>query len=164
MTISLTPRQSVLAAGGEYVVDVFAAGFVDLGGDEIALDATGGTGGRLDLENIYIDTTRKDHVFASQKIYHAIDKPNARMACALDAGGVDSQTPVYLATFVFRASSDASGTFTVSAVPGDGATGTLAADSSANAMTVNITSAVHVSVPYWGLVEAKLSRGSLANA
>ncbi len=147
VTISVTPRQRALSAGGEWVVDVFAAGFVDLRGYQIALGATGGSAGRLDLEKVYIDTGRNDHVFAGLTSHHAVDKANGRMACVLSSGGVDSQTPVYLATFVFRASSDAAGMFTVSAIPGDGTSGTMTADSTGTPTTVQITSAAEITIP-----------------
>ena len=64
-------------------------------------------------------------------------------------GTVKSTEDKYLATFVFRASQDASGTFSVSDVPGDGATGTLASDSASESVTVNITQSATVRVQGW---------------
>ena len=133
--------------GSLFEADVFADAFVDFRGYEIVLQATGGTTGSLVLEDILIDEERPDFVFNGLGPMSGADLPNARGMSVLMSGGVDSQTPVYLATFVFGASSDANGTFTVSAVPGDGATGTLAADSNADDMIVNITSAAQITVP-----------------
>jgi hypothetical protein len=67
----------------------------------------------------------------------------------MSSGGVNSTADSYLATFVFRASRDASGTFTVSAVPGDGVTGTLAGDSAGEAMTLNIVQDARVRIQSW---------------
>ena len=64
-------------------------------------------------------------------------------------GTVKSTEDKYLATFVFRASQDASGTFSVSDVPGDGATGTPPGDSAGDPMTVIITQSATVRVQGW---------------
>ena len=70
--------------------------------------------------------------------YNALDMDGVRLVSVLSSrGSVDSTSPVYLGTFVFRASEGASGTFTVSLRPGEG---TLALDSAGNRMTVQITS------------------------
>jgi len=69
-----------------------------------------------------------------------------RLACGLETGGVSSFFPKYLGTFVFRASGDAAGTFTVALVPGDGVTGTLALNSAGEDMTVSFWNNVTIQV------------------
>ena len=90
------------------------------------------------LQHIRIDDRRPDYVFGGLDPDNAFDLDGVRLVSVLSSrGGVDSAGPVYLGTFLFRASDDASGTFTVSLRPGEG---TLALDSAGNRMSVQITS------------------------
>jgi len=128
------------------VVEVSGDDFDDLAGYEVAIEVTGGTSGTLDLEEMSVDEEDADFVFDELEIYTGFNPSVPRLMCATTDEGVSSSTPKYLATFVFRASSNADGLFTVSAVEGDGVTGTLAIDSSSEALSVNLGSSASVRV------------------
>jgi len=135
--IRLAANPGAGSPGDLFEVEVFAGNFVDLRGFEIGVDVSGGQAGTLELEDMYIDQQRPDFVFNGLDPIFSFDTVKVRMLCALMSGGVDSETDTYLTTFVFRASTDAGGTFLVFARPGDG---TIALDSSTQAMDVRVTS------------------------
>ena len=56
---------------------------------------------------------RQNYVFSGLSNVPALDESGVRLAGALYSGGVNVDTDKYLGTFTFRASVDASGTFTV---------------------------------------------------
>ncbi len=140
---------TLVQPGAQLEIDAYGDEYVDLRGVEVQVQVTGGTGGTLTLEDMYINDQRADFAFYSQEYFDAFNVEDARAVCAMSSGGVNSSENKYLATFVFRASQDASGTFTVSAVPGDGVTGTLAADSGSQQMTVNIVQDARVRIWSW---------------
>ena len=147
-TIDMYPAPNVVVApGAQFAMYAYADNFVDLAGYEVGVDASGGTSGTLTVEDIYIDDQRPDYVFSGLSPYNAFDVAGARFMSALDEGGVDSSVEVYLGTFVFRASQDASGAFTVSLRPDEG---TIAVDSLSDEITVQITSDATVRVRSWG--------------
>jgi hypothetical protein len=74
---------------------------------------------------IEIDPRRRDYAFAQLKPLIARDLSTPRVVGVVPWSSVASATPVYVATFVYQAASDAGGTFTVTAVPGDGTRGTM---------------------------------------
>ena len=123
ITLSVSPASGV--PGMRFQVDVFASGFSGLRAYEVALRATGGSTGSLKAVAIDIDKRRRDYAFTAFKPMIARDLSTPRVVGVLPWGSVESATPVYVATFVYEASSDASGTFTVTAVPGDGTRGTM---------------------------------------
>ena len=118
--ITLLAKESTRSGETVYEVEVFASDFVDLRGYQVAVDITGGETGTLDLEDVYIDLERKDHVFGGLASYDAVDVGNGRMMCVLSEGGVSSIDPLYLGTFVLRAAPETSGTFQVIPRAGDG--------------------------------------------
>jgi cysteine-rich repeat protein len=73
---------------------------------------TGGTSGQLDLVDIRIET-RKDYVFAGQDGFDAVNVSKSQMLSGTDAAGQQAAAMGYLATFTYRASADATGTFVV---------------------------------------------------
>jgi len=139
-TVTLSAVPSSGAAGDLFDVDVFGSDFADLRGYEVGLTASGGTTGGLTLENIVVDTLRSDYVFAGlMSPFQSVDTSTVRMLNALAEDVAASQTVKYLATFKFRASADASGTFTVSARPDPD---TLAVDSTTTGMVTGQPSAI----------------------
>ena len=56
---------------------------------------------------------RKDQVFAGLADWRAFNVQNSQMLAGLDTAGVAASAGAYLATFTFRASPDARGTFVV---------------------------------------------------
>jgi len=150
-SITMWPAASPTSGGPNDVfeVEVYGTVFTGLAGYELAVAVTGGTSGSLELEELRLDDEEANFVFYGLTEYHAFDASVPRMGCALADGGVNSYAPKYLGTFVFRASGDAVGTFTVSLVEGDGETGTLAVDSSGETMLVTIftETTIEVSAP-----------------
>ncbi len=141
MTMSAVPASG--SAGDLFDVEVFGGEFANLRGYEIGLSASGGTTGSLTLEDIVVDELRSDYVFAGLGPFQSFDTSTVRMLNALDGDAVASLTAKYLATFKFRASADASGTFTVSARPDPD---TFAVDSSSTKMTVVIVSDTQITI------------------
>ena len=74
---------------------------------------SGGTTGTLDLEALAVDPTRGDYVFNGLNGVTATHQEGVRLGGGLYSGGVDVGAQKYMGAFTFRASSDASGTFTV---------------------------------------------------
>ncbi len=80
---------------------------------QLHLDVSGGRRGRLDLIDIAIED-RGDFVFdGSTGAFDAYNVNNGQMLAGLDTGSVRTVAPAYLATFTYRASPDAAGTFVV---------------------------------------------------
>ena len=117
--ITLVADQSAGRAGDQILVDVFVKGATNLRGYQVALDATGGETGRLQLEDIIIDEGRADYIFEGVNSFNAVNTQSQSMVNALPAGTVDRAERSYLATFVFRVSSDAKGDFRVVVRGGD---------------------------------------------
>ena len=142
--ISLTSRESALSAELAYEVEVFASSFADMRAYEVGVDVLGGEAGTLEVQDVYIDLERKDHVFAGMESYHAVDVVGRRMVCLMAAGGVASEGPVYLGTFVLRATPDARGTFDVGLRTGDG---TILLDSAGRRLDILNAPEAPISVP-----------------
>ncbi len=85
----------------------------DLRGYQLHLAASGGGSGRLDLIDIAMPA---DGVFASE--WTAFNRTTGQMVAGRDSSGV-AVSQGSLATFTFRASKDARGTFTVNLLPFD---------------------------------------------
>lgn len=112
-TITVVPRQTSIMPGDAVTADVFVAGASDLRLYQVAVDATGGTAGKLSLENMVIDKSRADYVFGTLQLVDAVDMTQGRMGSVLFSGGVEAAQPMYVGTYTFRSSTDASGTFYV---------------------------------------------------
>ena len=134
-----------MAPGGPDHIRRFgaAADFSGLRGYQIGLDSVGGEVGSLEVVDLYIDKTPKDHVFASQESYHAVDIAKGRMMCAVLEGGLSSREAVYLGTFVFRATAQSRGTFQVIPRTGDG---TILLDSSGRRLEIVNTTEAAISL------------------
>jgi hypothetical protein len=118
-----------------------------LRGAQVAVDVTGGTAGTLDVESITFDILDPEFVFP-YPTYSGSDYVTAghvgggRLSAGLYVGSVTDVRPGYLGTFVFRASPDADGTFTVSVRLAD----TLLRDASSDPITIDNTNSVNVEV------------------
>lgn len=94
-------------------VDVYANDQLpDLRGYQLHVEASGGRSGRLELVDITVHD-RKDAAFAGRAAWQAFNMSTQQMVAGLDSAGVKTRPSSYLATFVFRASDDASGRFAV---------------------------------------------------
>ncbi len=80
---------------------------------QLHLEVSGGHRGHLELIDIAIDD-RTDFVFDGfAGLFDAYNVEKGQMLAGLDGGSVTTKTNAYLATFTYRASSDAAGTFVV---------------------------------------------------
>ena len=118
-TVFAAVRESQFQPGGSVTVDVYAQGVSALRLYQIAVDVTDGESGSLDLEDVWIDKAAADYVFGSDFAVDAVDVVRGRMGAVLWSGEVDVERPAYLGTYVFRASKDARGTFTVQVRAGE---------------------------------------------
>ncbi len=116
--ISLVANPTTIAPGASATVEGFISGASILQAYQVALSVAGGTSGTLDLETLSIDIVRPNYVFAAfpPSDYVIAKDPNGvRLGAALysHVDPVNTGSNKYLGTFTFRASADASGTFTV---------------------------------------------------
>lgn len=115
-TFTMAPRRPSVQAGKTIHVDVFVNNVEGLIGFEFGLAANGGQTGNLSLENVNVETHRKDYVFSGLTNFPATDRELGRIGGALLGGGVDvTADKAYIGTFSFVASHDARGTFNLSA-------------------------------------------------
>jgi len=140
--INLVADPGTIAPGGSATVESFVVDASDLGAYQVALGVTGGTTGTLDLEVLAVDTMRGDYVFTALSSVTATDQDGVRLGGALYSGGVNVGVQKYLGTFTFRASSDASGTFTVDFRAAE----TLLRDSNRGTITWQSLGAVQISI------------------
>ncbi|MEK6674817.1 MAG: hypothetical protein AABZ47_04085 [Planctomycetota bacterium] len=113
-TITLKASAKQIAPGATKTVEGYVNCSTFLNANQLALQISGGTTGSLTLETITINQSRTDYGFYGLPHVPAIDVGNARVADALHSGGVTFSPEKYTASFVFRASTNASGTFTIS--------------------------------------------------
>lgn len=112
-TISVKAAQTTATAGSLVSVDAFVSNAADLAVFQLQLAATGGQKGSLTLESITIGKERPDFVFGEAEILDAVDMNQGRVGALRYTGGTNVVKPVYLATFHFRATNDANGTFKI---------------------------------------------------
>jgi hypothetical protein len=108
---------SVVPAGVDgdlYYFDVFIQGVQSMRSYQVGLNVEGGNSGNLVREEVAIDEERPDFVFTQLDYLAPADQIGGRAAGVLKDGVVNRVEPGYLATFAFRATPDASGTFQVS--------------------------------------------------
>jgi hypothetical protein len=112
-SVRLAPDRSTVAPGNLIDVDVYLEdALADLRGYQLHVAAAGGERGALDLVDIAIHE-RRDHVFAGLADWRAFNARTGQMLAGLDQPGVATSPGAYLATFTFKASPDAVGTFSV---------------------------------------------------
>ncbi|MCH8243142.1 MAG: hypothetical protein IH897_11120, partial [Planctomycetes bacterium] len=141
--ILLTVDRAILPAGDRIAIDVLVADVEDLQTFQVTLEVEGGKQGSLELEQIVIDENRRDYVFGRG---NALDVTNVktREAGAVQlTNSVDAAEPALLATFLFRASRDAAGTFTVSLA---GSEHTFLRDADALAIECRTDSTLNVTI------------------
>jgi hypothetical protein len=105
--------------GEIFTVDVHLADAAkDLRGYQLHLGTAGGDGGRIDLIDVSV-ADRPDAVFAKAGPWEAFNIRTGQMVAGLDGPGVRADAGAYLATFTFRASADAAGSFTIEVLHDD---------------------------------------------
>jgi predicted outer membrane repeat protein len=111
----LSANKGSARPGEEIKVHVFVSrGDATLRGYQLELLPSGGTSGRMELIAIEIDR-RKDWVFAgSQNVFDAFNISTGRMLAGLEQNeGFNANQAAYLATFTYRGSTDAAGSFLI---------------------------------------------------
>jgi hypothetical protein len=117
-TLALKADSGSARAGDLIEVDVLLDGHLaDLRGYQLHLHSAGGERGRLDLVDVYV-APRPDHVFAGAEDWSAFNVETGQMVLGLSSPGVETPPTSYLVTFVYQATRDARGEFTVDVVLG----------------------------------------------
>jgi hypothetical protein len=114
-TITVVPSQKRVAPGSTVTVDVFVSGMSDLRVYQVTLAVEGGTTGTLERRQAMVDTSRGDYVFRNLQKLDAADQSLGRLGGVLFGKGVNATQRAYVGGYVFAASPDASGTFTLRA-------------------------------------------------
>ena len=112
--ILLNADRTILQAGDQIAIDVLVANVENLQTFQVALDVKGGEQGSLELQQIVIDENRPEYVFGRGNALDATNVKTREAAAVLLSDSVDAAEPALLATFLFRASRGAAGTFTFS--------------------------------------------------
>ena len=110
--LTLTPSTRRAKPGQPVSVDVFLEGTSDVRLYQLTIEVNGGGSGQLELQDVTINSSRSDYVFAEQSPVSIPDTRQRRVVSALWEGGVSTAgEPRYLATFRFVPSRDAKGAF-----------------------------------------------------
>ncbi len=107
-----------IGPGGIVEVDAVLDNSVEnFKGYQLHLEPRGGRSGQLNLVDIYVRGGRRNrsNAFYGTPFWSAFNVMTGQMVVGLDRGGVRGKPQTYLATFVYQASEDASGTFLVDA-------------------------------------------------
>jgi len=112
-TMRIVPRQTSAQPGDIVTVDVFVSGAPNLRTFQFALDAVGGRSGELTRELGRIEEQRADFAFGSARAIKAVDDSRGRAGGTLFEGHVDATQPMYVGTFDYKVSDDASGSFVI---------------------------------------------------
>jgi len=134
---------------GEIVaVDVYLSKIPDVGAYQVRLEVTGGTTGSLMVEEAKLDRSREDYVFGTDEIVDASntqkDLKTALVGAVKSSGGAAVEAPAYGGTIYYKASDDASGTFTIKVQIGPSST--MMTDSMAREIPVTAGQAATVNV------------------
>jgi hypothetical protein len=119
-SLALRTAERSVRPGGTLLVDVFIeGGLADLRGYQLHLGVSGGERGSLEVVDILV-AGRRDEVFSGHADWQAFNVDTGQMVAGLDGPG----RPVpghggYLATYVYRASADAAGSFTIDVLSDD---------------------------------------------
>jgi hypothetical protein len=112
-SVSAVASQRTAQAGDLVKVDVFIdTALSGLQGYQLHLGTSGGRRGSLELVDVSI-AGRADHVYAEIPHWDAYNVQTHQMMAGLDSAAVATPSKGYLATFTYRVSPDASGTFVV---------------------------------------------------
>ena len=117
-TMTVKALSETVKAGDLVKVDILLNKVSDVACYQFAVGAAGGKQGTLTLENIVIDSARKDFVFFGGQVIPAVDMTQGRAGALQMTGSRDVEKSAYIATAVFRASDDAKGTFEVNVIAG----------------------------------------------
>ncbi len=113
--LAARPVLGRVAPGDTVAVEVMLDGPLnDLRGYQLHMGVSGGRSGSLTLVDVAIaPRPRADHAFNRVGHWVAFNTATAQMVAGLDTPGIASPTGAYLATFTYRVSADARGTFAI---------------------------------------------------
>jgi hypothetical protein len=113
-TLDVVASTALASADDRVAVRVFIAdALANLQAYQLELEVSGGRRGHLHLEAIVIEG-RRDAVFSAQAgTFDASNVTTAQVLRGLEFGGVTTPADGYLATFYYRPSADAAGTFVI---------------------------------------------------
>lgn len=114
-TVSVKALNSTIQPGGTVTVEAYISGALNVSAYQVQLSATGGTKGTLTLETMAVDRQRPDFAFyqANSEMLDVQSKNSEWVGLVRTSGAGDIVKQAYVATFTFRASPDASGTFKI---------------------------------------------------
>ncbi len=118
----VAPRSRTVRAGETLDVDIYLSGSFGLVGYQIGLTADRVTSSRAEsgalvIEDVTVDTDRKDYAFRDLYGFPAVDTELGRVGGVMIGSGVDvgADERVYIGTFTVRAADDALGTYAIRA-------------------------------------------------
>ena len=117
--LTLTSVRATVAPGDSVDVEVLVSDVDDLRVYQLQLQALEGERGGLVLEGMTVDKARADFVFGRDFVIDAVDMIGLRVGALRFDGGVKVEQAQYLATFHFRATADAKGTFRINVLEGE---------------------------------------------
>lgn len=114
-TVSVKTLQSAVQPGGIITVEAYVSGAMNVSAYQVQLEASGGTKGTLTVESMTVDKQRQDFAFyqANSEMLDVQDKNAKWVGLVRTSGASDMVKPSYVATFTFRASADAAGSFKI---------------------------------------------------
>ncbi|NOT01721.1 MAG: hypothetical protein HOP29_13950 [Phycisphaerales bacterium] len=111
--VTLVASAAHVQPGQTVGIDVRLGRLSTMRGYQVAVEVSGGSTGTLTLEEVFVDDQVGDYLFAGRNAMWGGDLSQSRLANVLNSGSVTTTTEKYACTFVFRASNDASGTFSI---------------------------------------------------
>lgn len=118
-TLTVVAGTTSIAPDGAVTLDVFVSGVANLRTYQTKLGISGGDAGRLTVDDLFVDHARADYVFGTAQKLDAVDRYGDRIGAVLMDGGVDAMDAKYVGSYTVRASSDASGAFSVNVITAD---------------------------------------------
>jgi hypothetical protein len=118
-TLTVVANTTSIAPDSAVTLDIFITGVASLRTYQTKIDISGGDTGNLTVDDVFIDHARPNYVFGSAPKLDAVDRSGNRIGAVLMDGGVDATSAKYVGSYTVRASSDASGTFSVNVITAD---------------------------------------------
>ena len=107
--LRLVTRESRSGSSHVIEVDVFIGPVSDLRVYDLALEVQGAAAGEVRLQDIVIDMSRPDYIFAGLSTHFATNMWRASMLNVVPEIGVDVSDSAYLATFIYRTTANVDG-------------------------------------------------------
>jgi hypothetical protein len=127
--LALVPSERLIHPGELVEVDVFldSAALRDLRGYQLHLGVSGGRSGTLEVvdisigqPNVFTSVVERRGTSDERPVWSAFNLQTQQVLAGLDGAGIPAEPGAYLATFIYRASADAAGTFDIELLHGQG--------------------------------------------